>query len=423
MFLIMLIYDRMSDLTIYPMQDNFETTLSQSWNGAVGTIYVNDIPDATLPADTYTYVVINPGQTNMQVARTSWWSDSPTNSFTIDSIVVNKWPWLAYSATSHSSNATVRFSNNYQFREDIKTAINSKLDDDWWAVSDFDLTVSWTSFRFRNDGWVMKFRDSENIEVSLSDLAETWSDQKVAVSSWDTTPWLLDGKLWAWDWISKSVWSAGWDETLDVSVDLTDTNTFVSTSSWATDSGKSTVLNSSWKIDNFVSSATSSTKWIVEMATDIEALAGTDETRYVNSKQLEDNILYKWEVISIASDTLQSSADTERSSYWTDSDTKYKQMTVGFNWTIRVKVDWKATFNRLNDDWTVSIYVNWSSVAYIRVDEDTWLYETLSVDTNVNVWDTVEIWLDADSTVRPIYCKNFRIYYDLDYREITVDTD
>ena len=35
--------------------------------------------------------------------------------------------------------------------------------------------------------------------------------------------------------------------------------------------------------------ATTNNKGIVEMATDAEALAGTDETRYINSKQVKDN--------------------------------------------------------------------------------------------------------------------------------------
>ncbi len=39
--------------------------------------------------------------------------------------------------------------------------------------------------------------------------------------------------------------------------------------------------------------ATTSNKWIQEMCTDAEALAGTDETRYINSKQAKDNYAQK----------------------------------------------------------------------------------------------------------------------------------
>jgi len=35
--------------------------------------------------------------------------------------------------------------------------------------------------------------------------------------------------------------------------------------------------------------ATTANKGTVEMLTDAEALAGTDETRYINSKQAKDN--------------------------------------------------------------------------------------------------------------------------------------
>lgn len=50
----------MTNLTIYPLIDGFETTLSQSWNGAVGTINVNDTPTFTFPSGVTTYIVVNP---------------------------------------------------------------------------------------------------------------------------------------------------------------------------------------------------------------------------------------------------------------------------------------------------------------------------------------------------------------------------
>ncbi len=38
---------------------------------------------------------------------------------------------------------------------------------------------------------------------------------------------------------------------------------------------------------------------IVELATDAEALAGTDQTRYINSKQVKDNYVSKSAVIPV----------------------------------------------------------------------------------------------------------------------------
>jgi len=50
----------MTDITTYPMIDDFDTTLAQAWDGAVGTVYLNDAVGITLPASTTTYIVVNP---------------------------------------------------------------------------------------------------------------------------------------------------------------------------------------------------------------------------------------------------------------------------------------------------------------------------------------------------------------------------
>lgn len=79
----------MSNITTYPMEDSFETTLSQSWNGATGTINVNDTPSFTFPAGTTTYVVVNPGKSNQQVAEIDAY-DSNAKTLTVSSISVDK---------------------------------------------------------------------------------------------------------------------------------------------------------------------------------------------------------------------------------------------------------------------------------------------------------------------------------------------
>ena len=49
----------MTNLSTLPINDDFETTLSASWNGAVGTVSVNDTPGGSMPASTYSYIVVN----------------------------------------------------------------------------------------------------------------------------------------------------------------------------------------------------------------------------------------------------------------------------------------------------------------------------------------------------------------------------
>lgn len=116
----------MSDLSIIPLQDWFETQLSQEWDGAVGTVYVLATPTYT-PTTTDTYIVVSPGKTNMQIARVSDY-DSTAKTLTIDSISFNKALGVSSTAQTHPTGSKVIISDNYQFWADIKTAVNSKVD-------------------------------------------------------------------------------------------------------------------------------------------------------------------------------------------------------------------------------------------------------------------------------------------------------
>ena len=61
----------------------------------------------------------------MQVAKIDGWATGTVN---VSSITVPRGQGGNYSAKSHAAGATVRFSNNYAFWNDIMTAINSKAD-------------------------------------------------------------------------------------------------------------------------------------------------------------------------------------------------------------------------------------------------------------------------------------------------------
>lgn len=130
----------MSDLSLIPLQDWFETQLSQEWNGATGTVYVLATPSYT-PITTDTYIVVNPGKTNMQIARVSTY-DSTAKTLTVDSISFYKALGVASSAQTHSTGSKVIISDNYQFWADIKTAINSKLDKDWGNTTVYASTAA-----------------------------------------------------------------------------------------------------------------------------------------------------------------------------------------------------------------------------------------------------------------------------------------
>lgn len=238
----------MSNLTTIPAIDWFETTLAQSWNGAVGTVYVDSIPASTFPSGEKTYIVVNPWKTNMQVARVSAWT---TGQFTVDSVSVMKWSTsLAYSQQSHAVKSKVIISDNYQFWLDIQTAINSKLDSNGGNPSStFDLDLTWSAFRIRKDGSNMKFTDDTTAEVTLATLASGGgADQKVSVTVSDTTTGVLDAKLTMGAWLKRNVVNPAGAEVYNADVDLADTTVFVATSSGAGDSGKVSLLNASWQV-------------------------------------------------------------------------------------------------------------------------------------------------------------------------------
>lgn len=117
----------MTDLVTYPLEDWFETTLSQPWDWATWTVYVNNTPSFTFPSGVTTYIVVDPAKSNMQVAKINAY-DWTAKTFTVSSISVNKGASLAYTQQAHKIGAVVRISTNYQFCKDIADAINSKVD-------------------------------------------------------------------------------------------------------------------------------------------------------------------------------------------------------------------------------------------------------------------------------------------------------
>lgn len=220
----------MTNITTYPLIDDFETTLAQERDGATGTVYLDSVPSFTFPASVQTYMVSNPWKTNMQAFKISA-IDTSAKTVTVSSISVNKWASVAYSQQTHAQGSVVRICDSYQFWKDIVDSVNSKLDANWGnTTTTFDLDLSWSLFRIRKDGNDMKFTDDNQAEVTLSQLASwAWVNDKVKMSATDTTEGYLNSKLTAWDGLSKTlVWWWG-NETLDLDIDLSDTTIFATT--------------------------------------------------------------------------------------------------------------------------------------------------------------------------------------------------
>lgn len=116
------------------------------------------------------------------------------------------------------------------------------------------------------------FKDPNSSEISLSSLSSlSGSNDKVKISSNDTTENFLVNKVTWWDGITVTETNNWSNETLDIDIDTTDTNIFSSTKS----AGKVPLLNGSWEIDNLLSTA------IPLKASDAEVIAWTNNTKFV----------------------------------------------------------------------------------------------------------------------------------------------
>lgn len=183
----------MANLTTIPAIDWFETTLSASWNGAVGSVSVNDVPSGTIESWETSYIVVNPWKSNMQVAQIDWWN-SWTKTFNVTSITVEKGNGVNYSAQTHAANSVVRFSNNYAFWKDIRTAVNSKSSTDtsntWSDTQTFDKVVA--------TGYI---KDAVYADATARDTAIPSPSNGMRI--YNTAVWLFQ-KYQAWAWIDDT---------------------------------------------------------------------------------------------------------------------------------------------------------------------------------------------------------------------------
>ena len=120
----------MSDITKFPIEDWFETTLAQEWDWSTWNMFVTKVPASVLPSGVTTYVVVSPWRNRMQVVEVDGWDDT-NNTFNVISIATEKWAWLNYTQQAHWVGSIVRISDNYEFWKEIKDNVNSKMDLDW----------------------------------------------------------------------------------------------------------------------------------------------------------------------------------------------------------------------------------------------------------------------------------------------------
>ena len=286
----------MSNLTKYPLEDGFNTTLSQARDGAAGTVYVNDTPSFTFPSGVTTYIVVNPWKSTMQVAEINAY-DASAKTITVSSTTANKAASVAYSEATHWVGSIVRISDNYQFWEDIATAINSKVNTN------------------SGDTDTGKFADATARDAYFTSPAN--GNSAYLISTWVWTDYI------GWAWTDRATWSTANASTtvagkVEIATDAqvqTETDTgetgaeLVATPSQLSPaklsakgsaaSGDKVRIADSADSDSAAyvtvsqlvawAPASEDAAWSVERATDAEATAWTDTTRYITPKQGSDN--------------------------------------------------------------------------------------------------------------------------------------
>ena len=327
----------MANLTNIPAIDWFETTLASSWNGTVWTVSVLDVPSWTIESGETSYIVVNPWKSNMQVAKIDGW-DSWTKTFNVTDISVEKWNGVDYTAQSHAANSVVRFSNNYAFWKDIRTAVNSKAWTDtsntWTWTQTFDkvITTGYTKDAIYADDTARDTAIPSPSNWMRVYNTAVWLFQKYQAGAWiDDTSWAstpngsetVAGKR---EWATTAQMGTA-TETWETGAKLVVMNkNLVKTSSWPWDENKIVVLNASGKIDSGFLSVSSDA--LVKTFTAWESMSSGQMFRQWRS------ITWTWDTIS----QLTNDTNDNRWHIWYDTTNQKAGQWYTSNWWLLTQI-------------------------------------------------------------------------------------
>lgn len=221
--------------------------------------------------------------------------------------------------------------------------------------------LNWMSIYLES---IWAFQDYKNGAWETRESA--WSDRLVAISNNDTTPWQLDDKIVSSDsTISKTIWSPSWDENLDLSVNVSTTE-----SNWL-------YTESDWLA---MYSATDSQEGTAQIATLVESWEMTSGTKFIVPTQLawESQIITR--LLNIANSSV-----TYTHSLWR----KPRKIRFSYN-----SVGWGtwAWIYLTNDDTNRTVWDDVSNSLCIDQSNVTW------VVTSVTTTDYTISWVNTNST-------------------------
>lgn len=290
----------MANLTNIPLEDGFKTSLSQTWTWWTGTVYLSATPNFTFPSWVTTYIVVNPWKSNMQVAEINAY-DSSAKTVTVSNITLEKWAGVSSTAQTHNVWSEVIISDNFQFWEDIQTAINSKLDNDGDFAWDSDTDYAWI------------------VSKSLTTAQRTALTPSNGSIVYDTDLWVHYQYIWG-AWSTFATWSvANASETVAGKVEIATQAEF---DAWT----------DTWWTGALLSALPSQIKTSVDNNSNVFYWDGSDWVLNITSWTTNLNLgsVYQYSSINI-------SAWATLSTTWT-------------NWNLILKCNWTVTIN-----WTIGL--------------------------------------------------------------------
>ena len=422
----------MSDVTSIPLEDWFTCSLSQEWNWAIGTIYLSRVPAAEIPAWYTTQFIVNPWKSNMQVAIIdSIDTVNKTANVSSITVYKGNWDlytqsthgiwskvvmWITYnqyaslvSAINSKIDGTTQPIPFYATTVARDAALWATPSTDWlfcWVTATQQIYYSAGGTWNPLSAWDSVVANASTtvagkVEQATPAQNTAWSTTGETGAPLFSTPADTATQIQSWTWV---YWAdAWWDDTYVVALTPTLTTYTTGQSLYA----KVTTANTgacsfnfwpwaknvktvdgndpqNWVIranmivhlvydwTNLILQnedfATTTNKGIAEMATDAEALAGTDQTRYINSKQAKDNYETLVNVVTGTRDASWSENVAHWLSrtpkvvfaYWWSTNYTWQ----GFYW------DWSQRWNRVSKGWrgyssSYMIFTNWANDAQV----------------------------------------------------------
>lgn len=373
-------------ITLNDLNDIYGNTLTMSNDfGTMG--YGRIDPDSSNSSESFSFTGITAN------------SDG-TYTLTGVKTVMAKYPYTQTSGLdrSHSINAIVRFTNTAAFYDDFANKENDEIVDGNWSFTSLSNTTFTTHPSLSSD------TDTANAAelVTFGQL----SRQAIsgAADGSETVKGIYELSTGAEAAAASSTGSTGARLVLPASlasstssgsytVPVTNASGTLDSSFGGSASGLATLDANSLVVENPANATSTPTANKIVMAS---------STGKINLDWIPTSTIY-----ATATDTLQNSADTERTKSNQDSYTLVKQLQVLIGGTIRVKYQAYS-----NSPGTIKLSIN--GLTYSETAADSGSYSTVfSTDFQVGAGSVVQAYYKTfNNSSTNIFIKNFRIYYD-----------